>query len=321
MAFTDNGTNMYMPVAPAYGGGYGNGGFGNGFGGDGAWWILVLFLFAMGGNRWGNGFGGGGFGSGGYGGGDNVAIGNLGGTNYRDIQAGFDQQAVMGGINALNSNVQNGFAGVNTALCNGFAGVNATVNGGFANAEVANNARQMANMQQQFNSQTAITSGLSGLQSQLAQCCCDNRLATANLQSTILSENCADRAAVSDGIRDVIQNQTANTQRLVDTTNAGIQGIYDKLCQLELDGIKQNYENRILGLQNALDAARLENQTLQSNAARTAQTAQLLADNSAQTAALENYLNPKARPAYIVQNPNCCNYNGYYNGGCCGNAA
>ena len=41
----------------------------------------------------------------------------------------------------------------------------------------------------------------------------------------------------------------------------------------------------------------------------------------AQTAALENYLNPQARPAYIVQNPNCCNYNGYYNGGCCGNAA
>lgn len=319
MAFTDNGTNMYMPVAPAYGG-YGNNGFGNGFGGDGAWWILVLFLFAFGGGRWGNGFGGGGFGSGGYGGGDNVAIGNLGGTNYRDVQAGFDQQAVMGGINTLNSNVQNGFAGVNTALCNGFAGVNATVNNGFANAEIANNSRQIANMQQQFNSQTAITAGLTGLQGQLAQCCCDNRLATANLNSTILAENCADRQALSEGLTQMLINNTANTQRIVDTANAGIQSIQDKLCQLELDGIKQNYENRILGLQNALDAARLENQTLQSNVARTAQTAQILADNSAQTTALENYLNPPARPAYIVQNPNCC-ANNYYNGGCCGNVA
>jgi hypothetical protein len=315
MAFTDNGTGMYMPVAPAYGG---NGGFGNGFGGDGAWWIIVLFLFAMGGGRWGNGFGGG-FGNGGYGGGDNVAIGNLGG-GYRDaVQAGFDQQAVMSGINTLSSNVQNGFSNTATSLCNGFAGVNATVNNGFANAEIANNSRQIANMQQQFASQTAITSGMNGLQSQLAQCCCDNRLATANLNSTILAENCADRQALSEGFTQMLINNNANTQRMVDTANAGFQSIQDKLCQLEIDGIKQNYENRILGLQNALDAARLENQNLQNAAARTAQTAQILADNGNQTAALENYLNPPARPAYIVQNPNCC-ANNYYTGGCC-NAA
>lgn len=309
MAFTDNGTNMYMPVAPAYGGGYGNNGFGNGFGGDGAWWLLVLFLFAFNGNGWGNGMGGNG-----------MYPFMMNNGIDANVQRGFDQQAVMGGINTLNSNVQNGFAGVNTSLCNGFAGVNATVNNGFANAEIANNSRQIANMQQQFNSQTAITSGLTGLQAQLAQCCCDNRLATANLNSTILAENCADRQALSEGLTQMLINNTANTQRIVDTTNTGFQSIHDKLCQLELDGIKQNYENRILGLQNALDAARLENQTLQSNAARTAQTAQILANNEAQTTAIENYLNPPARPAYIVQNPNCC-ANNYYNGGCCGNVA
>lgn len=308
MAFTENGAGMYMPVAPAYSGYGTNGGWNNGFGGDGAWWLLVLFLFAFNGNGWGNGMGGNG-----------MYPFMMNNDINTDVQRGFDQQAVMGGINTLNSNAQNGFSGVNTALCNGFAGVNATVNNGFANAEIANNARQIANMQQQFNSQTAVTAGMNNLQSQLAQCCCDNRLATANLQSTILSENCADRTALADGITQLLINNTANTQRIVDTANAGIQGIQDKLCQLEIDGIKQNYENRILGLQNALDAARLENQTLQSAAARTAQTAQLLADNSAQTATLENYLNPPARPAYIVQNPNgCCNY---YTGGCCGNAA
>lgn len=309
MAFTDNGTNMYMPVAPAYGGGYGNNGFGNGFGGDGAWWLLVLFLFAFNGNGWGNGMGGNGM----------YPFMMSNGIDA-NVQRGFDQQAVMGGINTLNSNVQNGFSGVNSALCNGFAGVNANVNNGFANAENSNNARQIANMQQQFNSQTAITAGLNSIQGQLAQCCCDNRLATANLNSTILAENCSDRQALSEGLTQMLINNTANTQRIVDTTNTGFQNIHDKLCQLEMDNIKQNYENRILGLQNALDAARLENQTLQSNVARTAQTAQILANNEAQTTALENYLNPQARPAYIVQNPNCC-ANNYYNGGCCGNVA
>lgn len=312
MAFTDNGTGMYMPVAPAYNG-YGvNGGFGNGFGGDGAWWLLVLFLFAFNGNGWGNGFGGNGM--------MPFMMNNSANTTDAVVQRGFDQQAVMSGINTLNSNVQNGFSNTATALCNGFSGVNATVNSGFANAEASNNARQIANMQQQFASQTAVTAGMNNLQAQLAQCCCDNRLATANLNSTILAENCADRTALSDGITQLLINNTANTQRIVDTANAGIQSIQDKLCQLEIDGIKQNYENRILGLQNALDAARLENQTLQSNVARTAQTAQLLADNSAQTSALEQYLAPVPRPAYIVQNPNCC-ANNYYTGGCCGNAA
>lgn len=237
MAFTDNGTGMYMPVAPAYGG---NGGFGNGFGGDGAWWIIVLFLFAMGGGRWGNGFGGG-FGNGGYGGGDNVAIGNLGG-GYRDtVQAGFDQQAVMSGINTLNSNVQNGFSNTATSLCNGFAGVNATVNNGFANAEIANNSRQIANMQQQFASQTAITSGMNGLQSQLAQCCCDNRLATANLNSTILAENCADRQALSEGFTQMLINNNANTQRMVDTTNAGFRAF-----RISCVSLKSMASNRIM---------------------------------------------------------------------------
>lgn len=315
MAFTDNGYGIpaYMPVAPS---GYQGGGYNDGFGGgNGAWWILILFLFAFGGNRWGNGFGGNGFG-GGYGGGDNVAIGNLG-MGYRDsVQAGFDQQAVMSGINGINNSLNSGFSNTATALCNGFAGVNATVNNGFANAETASNARQIANMQQAFNAQTAVTAGMTGLQAQLAQCCCDNRLATANLNSTILSENCADRQALSDGLTQMLIANNANTQRIVDTASAGFQNIQDKLCQLELDGIKQNYENRILGLQNALDTARLENQTLQFNAARTAQTAQILANNEAQTTALENYLNPQARPAYIVQNPNCCAQN-YYNGGCC----
>lgn len=142
MALEENGgmgtTMLVQPSGyPAYG--CGNGGFG-GFGQDG-WWIILLFVLL--GNNWG---------------------GNGGGYPYYTnessyVQRGFDQASVMGGINALTSDVTNGFSNVQQSLCNGFAGVNATVNTGFANAETAANARAMADLQQTF-----------ALQSQLAQC-------------------------------------------------------------------------------------------------------------------------------------------------------
>lgn len=283
---SENGNGMVMPVAPM--GGYGGSGCCDGFGGNGAWWLLVLFLFAANGN----GFG---WGGNGFNGGMPYLMNN---NTNADIQRGFDQQAIMGAAGDINSNLMSGFAGVNQALCNGFAGVNATVSNGFSAAESANNARQIANMQQAFNAQTAVTAGLSGVQSQLAQCCCDNRLATANLQSTILAENCADRAALSDGIRDLLTNQTANTQALINTTNQAVQGVYDKICQLELNAKNE----KIADLQNQLTMANLA-------ASQTAQTARILADNAAQTTALEQYLNPVPIPAYQVQNPNCCSAN------------
>lgn len=156
MSLTENGNGIVMPVAPMGGYGYGGNGF-DSFGGSG-WWV-ILFLFAMMGG-WGNGFGNG------FGGGNAFPWMN---TN-NDVQRGFDQSAVMNGITGLSGAVTSGFGDVQTALCSGFAGVNAGVSNGFAQAEIANNARQIADMQQAFAAQTAITSGLTGLQSQLAQC-------------------------------------------------------------------------------------------------------------------------------------------------------
>lgn len=284
MSYSSTSDNMVMPVAPmgSYGGNSGNG---FGWGGDGAWWLLVLFLFAANGN----GFGWGGNGM-------NGMMPYVASTNTNnDVQRGFDQQALMTGLGDISGAVTSGFAGVNQSLCSGFAGVNATINSGFNAAEASNNARQMANMQQVFS-----------LQSQLAQCCCDNRLATANLNSTILSENCADRAALSDGVRDIIANQTANTQALINQTTQAVQGVYDKICQLELNA----KNDRIAELQNQLTAANTA-------ALVGAQTSRVLADNAAQTQALEQYLNPAPIPAYVVQNPNCCAGN-YYSGCGCG---
>lgn len=240
--YSENGNQMVMPVAPYYG----NGGGGEMFGGNGAWWIIILLLFGWGNNGWGNGMGG-------------------NGGGYSEIQRGFDQSAVMNGINNLA-----------TAQCNGFA-----------QAEIAANSRQMADMNQNFQ-----------LQSALQNCCCENRQATADLKYTVATEAAATRA-----------NCNENNQRIL-----------DKLCQLELDGVKQNYEGQLRAMQNQLAAAQSENQSLKFLASQGNQTAAILANNEAQTAALEQYLAPIPRPAYVVQNPNCCAQNFGF-GGCGGYAA
>ena len=228
-----------------------NGGFGN-WGGDGAWWLIILFLFMFNGN-WGNGYGNRGVGS--------------------EVQRGFDQSAVMSGLSGIQSSLTSGFVDTAAALCNGFAGVNAAVSNGFAQAEIAANSRQMADMNQNF-----------ALQSQFAQCCCDNRLASADLKYTIATENCADRTALADGIRDILESQ-----------NNGVQRILDTMCQDKIDAKNE----RIADLERQLTMANLA-------ASQGAQTAAILANNDMQTAALEQYLAPVPRPAYIVQNPNGC---------------
>jgi hypothetical protein len=221
----DNGNSMVMPVAPA---GYG-GGFGGGFGGDWGWIILLLLC------GWG-GFGGG---FGGYGGADIYPW-----MNQADITtSGFQNLQTNNAVSSLQNSVTSGFGDVQTALCGGFAGVTAAVNNGFAQTEIADNARQMANMQQMF-----------GIQSALQNCCCENRANIADLKYTVATENCADRAAISDGLREVITNQTANTQKILDA-----------LCSQEI----QQKNDRILELQNRLNMATLA-------ASQVAQTQQII---------------------------------------------
>ena len=192
------------------GGAYGD----MGFGGGAWWWIIILFLFGMNGG-WGRGFGGYGYGNGG---GDGVGS---------EVQRGFDQSAVMGGLNGLNGAVANGFANVQTSLCNGFAGVNQGVANGFAQAEIAENDRQMANMNQMFGLQTGLSNQLNTIAMNQQQCCCDNRAATADLKYTVATEACADRASVESALRDVTAQGVANTQAILNTINTGIQSLKD----------------------------------------------------------------------------------------------
>jgi hypothetical protein len=221
MAFSDeSGNGMVMPVAPMYGGGNGNG---FGFGGDWAW-IILLLLLGWGNNGWGNGYDGG-------------AGGLYPWMNQTEtINDGFRDQM----LNTSVTSIRDGIGDISTQLCNGFAGVNAGVANGFAQAEISANARQMADMNQRF-----------ALQSQLADCCCENRLGIVNLANVVQTENCADRTQSLMNTRDIIDSQTRGTQ-----------AILDKLCALELDGVKAQLaqaERENVGLQNQLNMATVQN--------------------------------------------------------------
>lgn len=255
MALTDD-NSMVMPVSPMYGGGGGFGGFGNDWG-----WIILLLLFAGGG--WG-----------GFGGANNFAAD--GAMLYpwmnqsNQMQEGFNSQMLNSNVSGIQNAITSGFGDMQTALCGGFAGVNASVNGvqNGITAQMYNNT--IADLERSFAAQTANSAGFSNLQSQLSQCCCDNRLATCQTQNLVSSEGAATRLA--------IEQQT--------------QAILDKMCQQEIDALK----SQVIALQNQLNLANLQ-------ASQTAQTAALIADNTAQTQYIVNRVAPYPIPAYTVANP------------------
>lgn len=224
-----------------------NGGFCNGLGGDGAWWLIILFLFALTGN---NGWGG-------FGGNNGMAPAVLAGN---DVQRGFDQQAVVNGIAGLGNSINSGVTDVLQTL----------------------NANQ-----------AAMTAGVNTLAMGLQNCCCENRAAVADLKYTVATEACADRSAVNDALRDVLTANSANTQRIL-----------DQMCQDKIDAKNEQIAN-----------LRQQMSMMQLQASQNAQTQALIANNELQTAALEQYLAPVPKPAYVVQNPNCC-YNQCNDGGC-----
>ena len=234
MALTDESNGMVMPVAPMYGGG--NGGFGGGFGAD--WgWIILLLLFAGGG--WGGGFGGG------FGGFGNMMLGYdfpwlLNGQQniMSNTNNGFRDQMINDNI----TSVRDGINGLSTQLCGCCGDMQMALANGFAGVEQGANARQMANMQTAFDLQNTVSTGFNNVGLQLCQASGENRLATCQTQNIIQNEGNQTRFADANNTRDIVQ-----------TISSGNQAILDKLCQLELDGVKQNYENRIAGMQNVID--------------------------------------------------------------------
>lgn len=193
-------------------GGY-NSSNGNGFGDGDGWWVILLFLFAMGG--WGNGFGG--WGNGGAG----------GSTVREEIAYGFDmnglensvrgiQQGLCDGFYAMNTGMMEGFGNVQSALCQGFAGINQGMTSNTNSLMQAINADTIANMQ----NTNAISAGITNLGTQLAQCCCDSRYETAkgfsDLNYNIATQACDTRRAIADSTRDIMANQDAGVRSILD---------------------------------------------------------------------------------------------------------
>ena len=277
---------------------YGNG-FGNGFGGDSGWlWFIIILAMMNGGWGFGGGFGGG------------VGMDVM----YPWLSNG--QKEIMNntndGFNSLHvsnqiEGVRDGVNGLTNQLCNSTASVTQAINSGFANAETSANARQIADMQQAFNSQIATLQGFNTLGSQFADCCCENRLANCQTQNIIQNEGNATRFADANNTRDIITNATSNTQ-----------AILDKLCQLELDGVKAQVEaknDKIADLQRELSMADLR-------ASQTAQNAFISQGFANEVDQLYNRLNNCPVPTTPVYGRTpifTCNNNGCGCGSAYGN--
>lgn len=284
---TTNGGGFY-PYPVMYGNGNGFGGNGGFFGGDGIWVIILLLLLFNGNNGWGNGgFGGNGFAN------EYAWLSNGQKEIMQNTNNGFDTLHLSNQIEG----VRDGVYGLSNQMCNSTADIVQSVNNGFSSAEIANNSRQIANMQQAFNSQIATLQGFNNLGSRFDDCCCENRLATQDLKATVISENCADREALSNGIRDIIASQTAGTQRII-----------DQLCQDKIDAKNE----KIADLQREVLMKDLQ-------ASQVAQTAQLRAGQEAEVDALYNRLSNCPVPTTPVYGRTpifTCNNNGC---GCSGN--
>lgn len=167
---------------------------------------------------------------------------------------------------------------------NGFGGGwNNNGGGGFVGADIQRGFDQNALVNGQQNILTAINNNqmasmnqAAAMQSSFQNCCCENRLGTADLKYTIANEACANRNALAE-----------STQRIL-----------DQMCNDKIDAKNE----KIADLERQLTMANLA-------ASQGAQTAAIMAHNEAQTVALERYLAPTPVPAYVVQNPNCCQQN------------
>jgi hypothetical protein len=170
-----------------------------------------------------------------------------------NTNGGFRDAMLNDGI----TSIRDGISALSTQLCGCCGDMQMAVANGFAGVEQGANARQMANMQSIFGVQTA-----------LQNCCCENRANIADLKYTVATENCADRQALNEGVRDIIASQTAGTQRIldqlcqdkIDAKNDEISALRQQLAMKDLSAsqvaqnafIQQGFANEVDALYNRL---------------------------------------------------------------------
>lgn len=254
------------------------------WGDNGAWWIIILFLFCFAG--WG--------GNGNWGGGGSNGAGYQGGLTREELTYGFDMSGLHSEINGLNSSLINGIYGLNTNLLNGFATTNSAIASGvqavqsdicgmgLTNLQNTNtitnaiNADTIASMQ----NTNAIQAQLTNMAATNAQCCCENKQliqsSFADLNYNLATLACQNRQATSDGVRDIIENNNVNTRSILDFL-----------------------------VQDKLDTLHAENAALRGQISQSEQNAYLISQLG----------NKAPIPAYVVANPYTPAYN--FNTCCC----
>jgi hypothetical protein len=266
--FNNDGGYSLSDIAAATGGNRGGFGFGDGNG----WWIILLLLALGGYGGFGGGFGGGYGMMGNYFNNDFAWLSNGQKEIMQNTNNGFDTLHLSNQVEG----VRDGVAGLATQICGSTADITSAITNGFYGAEISANNRQMADMQQNFNNQITTLQGFNTIGSRLDDCCCENRLATCQTQNIVQNEGNMTRFADANNTRDIVDSQTRGTQ-----------AILDKLCQLELDGVKAQVEaknDRISDLQRQLSMADLR-------ASQTAQNAFISQGFANEVDALYNRLN------------------------------
>lgn len=174
-----------------------DGGWGDGNG----WWVLIILFAIFGGwggnNGWGNNC------NGGY-----AATA----ATQADIQRGFDTSAVTNKLNGL----ENG-------LCDGFYSMNTAVMSGTNTLQNAIQQASTANLQNTYTLQNAIQQdtvanmqNTNSISRQLADCCCENRAAIAQVRYDNATNTCAITTAINQLGQTIIQNDNANYRALHD---------------------------------------------------------------------------------------------------------
>lgn len=113
------------------------------------------------------------------------------------------------------------------------------------------------------NISTQLCNGFNTLGSQMANCCCDLKQGQGEINYNLAAQTNILQNTVNNGFRDVIENQTAGVQRIIDTIT----------------------QDKIQSLQTEL------------------QSAQLQLSNQAQTTNIINALRPTPTPSYPVMSP------------------
>lgn len=241
---------------------------GDGFGDGNGWWVLII-LFAL-------------FGWGGYGYGNGRGNGGQGASDFTDsaIQRGFDNQSVMNKLNGL----ENGLCSLGYDQLAQMNGINTNIMQTGFGIQNAIQQDTIANMQQANAAQMTAMQNANALQAQLANCCCENRQAIAQVRYDMATDTCAITTAMNQNARDIIDNQNANYRAL-----------HDEMVQSQLD---------------AKDAKIAEQQLL-INQLNLAQS------QTNQNQYLISQLRPPAVPAFTVPNPYATYGFGCYSGQCC----